>query len=176
MFTFTYFVFRGTKSSGVNMMAASQMLVPIIIVLHLHCLHTKYLLVATDSDDKSGSVMKKHSESTKHFEHWIKSSNKALIPADKISGMHYKHLSSNQIMYPHSEHDGFHKDGWKKKMEEFLSSLHLDKTSVNDVFRREHISLEILKKMSDDDLKDIGITWGHRFTLAKGLANLKQSG
>ena len=61
-------------------------------------------------------------------------------------------------------------------MEEFLSSLHLDKTSVNDVFTREHISLEILKKMSDDDLKDIGVSWGHRFTLVNGLAKLKQSG
>ena len=89
--------------------------------------------------------------------------------------MRCKHIFSNQIMYPHSE-DGFHKDGWKKKMEEFLRSLHLEKTSVNDVFRREHISLEILKKMSDDDLKNIGISWGHRFNIAKGLAKLKQSG
>ena len=88
--------------------------------------------------------------------------------------MRCKHIFSNQIMYPYSE-DGFHKDGWKKKMEEFLRSLHLEKTSVNDVFRREHISLEILKKMSDDDLKNIGISWGHRFNIAKGLAKLKQS-
>ena len=161
--------------SGVTMMAAPPILVLMILALHLQCLQTKYILVDI-SNDKSGSVMKKHSESTKHSAPRIKSSNKALIPADKISGMHYKHLSSNQIMYPHSEHDGFHKDGWKKRMEEFLSSLHLDKTSVNDVFTREHISLEILKKMSDDDLKDIGVTWGHRFTLAKGLAKLKQSG
>ena len=78
-------------------------------------------------------------------------------------------------MYQHLEH-GLNTDGWKKKMEEFLRSLHLDKTSVNDVFRREHISLEILKKMSDDDLKNIGISWGHRFNIAKGLAKLKQSG
>ena len=160
------------------MMAAPPILVLMILALHLQCLQTKYLLVDI-SNDKGGSVMKKHPEnpeSPKHFAPRIKTSNKALIPTDKKSGMHYKHLSSNQIMIPHSEHDGFHKDGWKKKMEEFLRSLHLDKTSVNDVFSREHISLEILKKMSDDDLKDIGITWGHRFTLAKGLAKLKQTG
>ena len=171
MLTFTYFVFRGTKCSGVTMMPAPPIFVLMILALHLQC-----LLVDTISNDKSGSVMKKHLESPKHSAPRIKTSNKALIPADQKSGMHYKHIISNQIMYPHSEHDGFHKDGWKKKMEDFLRSLHLDKTSVNDVFTREHISLEILKKMSDDDLKDIGITWGHRFTLAKGLAKLKQSG
>ena len=78
-------------------------------------------------------------------------------------------------MYQHLEH-GLNTDGWKKKMEEFLRSLHLDKTSVKDVFTREHISLEILKEMSDDDLKKIGISWGLRFILGKGLARLKQSG
>ena len=161
--------------SGVNM-AAPPILVLTILALHLQFLNTKYLLVDTISNDKSGSVTKKHSESTKHYAPRIKSSNKALIPADQKSGMHYKHIISNQIMYPHSEHDGFHKDGWKKKMEEFLSSLHLDKTSVNDVFTREHISLEILEKMSNDDLKNIGISWGHRFIIAKGLEKLKQSG
>ena len=177
MVTFTYFVFRGTKCSGVTMMMTAPLIfVLIIIALHLQCLNTKYLLVDTISNDKSGSVTKKHLESPKHSAPRIKISNKALIPADKKSGMNNKHLSSNQIMYPHSEHDGFHKDGWKKKMEEFLRSLHLDKTSVNDVFTREHISLEILEKMSNNDLKNIGISWGHRFIIAKGLEKLKQSG
>jgi len=174
--TFTYFVFRGTKCSGVTMMAAPPISVLMILALHLQCLHTKYFLVDTITNDKGGGVTKKHLENMKHSAPRIKTSNKALIPADKKSGVHNKHLSFNQIMYPHSEHDNFHKDGWKKKMEEFLSSLHLDKTSVNDVFNREHISLEILKKMSDNDLKDIGVSWGHRFTLVKGLAKLKQSG
>ena len=81
----------------------------------------------------------------------------------------------NKSMYQHLEH-GLNTDGWKNKMEEFLRSLHLDKTSLKDVFTREHISLEILKEMSDDDLKKIGISWGLRFILGKGLARLKQSG
>ena len=42
-------------------------------------------------------------------------------------------------MYPLSEH-GLNTEEWKKKMEDFLRTLHLDKTTVNDVFRREHIS------------------------------------
>ena len=77
--------------SGVNMMAAPPIFVLMILALHLQC-----LLVDTISNDKSGSVMKKHLESPKHSAPRIKTSNKALnsftfkngIPADKKSGMH----------------------------------------------------------------------------------------
>ena len=73
--------------SGVKtMMAAPPILVLMILALHLQCLHTKYFLVDTISNDKGGSVMKKHLESPKHSAPRIKSSNKALIPADKKSG------------------------------------------------------------------------------------------
>ena len=79
------------QCSGVNMM-----LVLMIIALLLQCLNTKYLLVDTISNDKSGSVPEKHLDSLKHSAPRIKTSNKALnsftfkngIPADKKSGMH----------------------------------------------------------------------------------------
>ena len=77
-------------------MTPSQIFILMILVLHLQCLHTKYLLVDTISNDKGGSVMKKHLESPKHSAPRIKISNKALIPADKKSGMNNKHLSSHQ--------------------------------------------------------------------------------
>ena len=62
--------------SGVNM-AAPPILVLMILALHLQCLHTKYFLVDTNSDDKTGEIMKKHPESPKHFAPRIKTSNKA---------------------------------------------------------------------------------------------------
>ena len=88
------------KCSGVkNMMAASQILVLTILALQLQCLNTKYLLVDTISNDKSGSVTKKHPENTKHFASRIKTSNKAApigpddyLPADDswISALNHK--------------------------------------------------------------------------------------
>ena len=97
--TFTYFVFRGTKGSGVTMMAAPPILVLMILALHLQCLQTKYLLVDTISNDKSGSVMKKHQDRPKHSAPRIKTSNKAApigpddyLPADGswISALNHK--------------------------------------------------------------------------------------
>ena len=61
------------QCSGVNMM-----LVLMIIALLLQCLNTKYLLVDTISNDKSGIVPEKHLDSLKHSAPRIKTSNKAL--------------------------------------------------------------------------------------------------
>ena len=76
--------------SGVKtMMAAPPILVLMILALHLQCLHTKYFLVDTISNDKGDSVMKKHLKSPKHSAPRIKTSNKAApigpddyLPAD----------------------------------------------------------------------------------------------
>ena len=85
--------------SGVNMMAAPPILVLMILALHLQCLQTKYLLVDTISNDKSGSVMKKHQDRPKHSAPRIKTSNKAApigpddyLPADGswISALNHK--------------------------------------------------------------------------------------
>ena len=82
--------------SGVTMMAAPPILVLMILALHLQCLH---LLVDTISNDKSGSVMKKHLKSPKHSAPRIKTSNKAApigpddyLPADGswISALNHK--------------------------------------------------------------------------------------
>ena len=61
------------QCSGVNMM-----LVLMIIALLLQCLNTKYLLVDTISNDKSGIVPEKHLDSLKNSAPRIKTSNKAL--------------------------------------------------------------------------------------------------
>ena len=51
-------------------------------------LHTRYLLVATNSNDRSGSITKKHLDRLKLFAPRIESSNKALNPSDKKIGMY----------------------------------------------------------------------------------------
>ena len=76
---------RNMKCSGV--VSAPQILVLVISALHLQCLHTRYLLVATNSVDRSGSITKKHLDRLKHFAPRIRSSNKALNPTDKKIGM-----------------------------------------------------------------------------------------
>ena len=69
-------------------MTAPQMLVLVISALHLQCLPTKYLFVATNSNDRSGSIItKEHLDRLKHFAPRIKNSNKALNPTDKVCTM-----------------------------------------------------------------------------------------
>ena len=92
--------------SGVTMMAAPPIFVLMILALHLQC-----LLVDTISNDKSGSVMKKHLKSPKHSAPRIKTSNKAApigpddyLPADdswiskldnKKSGLLILHITAS---------------------------------------------------------------------------------
>ena len=56
-------------------------------------------------------------------------------------------------------------------MEEFLSSLQLQ--SLSQVFKKEHITMEVLMDMSNDDLQSIGVpTFGHRHKILKKVKEL----
>ena len=84
--------------SGVNMMAAPPILVLMILALHLQCLHTKYFLVDTISNDKDGSV--KHLENPKHSAPRIKTSNKAApIGPDDSWMSELKYKKSGLLVY-----------------------------------------------------------------------------
>ena len=51
-------------------------------------------------------------------------------------------------------------------VEELLSSLQLE--SLTDIFQKEHISMDVLVEMSNDDLASIGVSaFGHRHKILR---------
>ena len=61
----------------------------------------------------------------------------------------------------------------KENLRKFLKKI--DLSEYLELLESEDITIEILKKMSNDDLKSIGInTFGHRFPIREGIENFDQ--
>ena len=60
-------------------------------------------------------------------------------------------------------------------MEEFLVSVQLE--SLASLFQKEHISMDVLVEMSNEDLQSIGITaFGHRHKILRKVRDLLYGG
>ena len=60
-------------------------------------------------------------------------------------------------------------------MEDFLSGLQLD--HLHEIFRSEHITMDVLVDMMHEDLQSIGITaFGHRHRILRSVKELAHSG
>lgn len=60
-------------------------------------------------------------------------------------------------------------------VKDFLASLQLD--HLMEVFVMEHITMDVLVDMTNDDLQSIGITaFGHRHKILKKVKELTQTG
>ena len=56
-------------------------------------------------------------------------------------------------------------------VEELLSSLQLD--SLTDIFQREHITMDVLVEMTNEDLASIGVSaFGHRHKILRRTKEL----
>ena len=60
-------------------------------------------------------------------------------------------------------------------MKDFLTNLQLEQ--LLEIFENEHITMDVLVEMTNDDLQSIGITaFGHRHKILKKLKELEQTG
>ena len=60
-------------------------------------------------------------------------------------------------------------------VEDFLSGLQLD--HLHEIFRSEHITMDVLVDMTHEDLQSIGITaFGHRHRILRSVKELAHSG
>ncbi len=60
-------------------------------------------------------------------------------------------------------------------VKDFLTSIHLDQ--LVEVFAHEHITMDILVDMTNEDLQSIGISaFGHRHKILKKVKELTQTG
>ena len=56
-------------------------------------------------------------------------------------------------------------------MEEFLGSVQLE--SLVELFQKEHITMDVLVEMSNEDLQSIGVTaFGHRHKILRKVKDL----